>query len=168
MFADYPEVDDILNQLIDQGIVIAYTPYYRSEEPSTSLIKTTFELTEDRTIFRRYFFADEEIIDVIQWYYYTVLRIPNAEINDELVGLLKRPSERHLSVWVAYQLVDKRRMYEAAANNIGQSFTDGSDYTGSSGSSSPTSTTVQIGSVFFYHGGCTTRLFLRGFQSCGF
>lgn len=148
LFADYPEVDDILNQLIDQGIVIAYTPYYRSEEPSASLIKTTFELTEDRTIFRRYFFADEEIIDVIQWYYYTVLRIPNAEINDELVGLLKRPSERHLSVWVAYQLVDKRRMYEAAANSIGQSFTDGSDYTGSSGSSSPTSTTVQIGSVF--------------------
>ena len=148
LFKDYPIVDDLLNQLSKLGIVIAYTPYYRSEEPTNGLIKTTKELTEDYTVFRRYFFADEEIIDVIQWYYYSVLRISNEEITDELVGLLKRPSERHLSIWVAYQLVDKRRMYEAAANNIGQSFTDGSDYTGSSGSSSPTSTTVQIGSVF--------------------
>ena len=84
---------------------------------------------------------------MIEWYYLRVLDISNVEINDNLIGKLVRPSEKHMAIWVAYHLVDKRRLYEAAAGAIGQSFTDGSDYESSSDSAG-TITTVQIGSVF--------------------
>ena len=148
IFHECPTMEDVMDKLIEEGIIVAYTPYFRGQEPANSLIKVNKELTEDFTAFRRYFFSDSEIVEMIRWYYAKVLDICDKEINDELIGKLKRPSEKHLAIWVSYYLVDKRRLYENAANAIGQTFTDGSDYTGSDGNSSPTSTTVQIGSVF--------------------
>jgi hypothetical protein len=54
-----------------------------------------------------------------------------------------------MALWVAYHIVEKRRLYEQAATAIGQVFTDGSDYVGSDLSQSMgTTTTTQIGSVF--------------------
>ena len=149
-FQDYPNLERLMEGLIDRGIIIAYTPYFRGEEPSTSLIQVTKELTEDLTLFRKYFFSDEDIKDMIRWYYRCVLDIPDVDLNDETVGKLKRPSEKHLIIWVSYYLVDKRRLYENADGAIGQSFTDGSDYNGSTdmSNSTGTTTTVQIGSVF--------------------
>lgn len=146
-FNDYPTLEDLMNALIEANIVVAYTPYFRGAEPSNILIPITKELTDDFTAFRRYFFSDEEVMDTICWYYSKVLEIDDVSLTDEVIGRLIRPSERHMAIWVAYQLVDKRRLYENAANAIGQSFTDGSDYAGSdSGSGNVTS--VQIGSVF--------------------
>ena len=146
-FNDYPTLEDLMNALIEANIVVAYTPYFRGSEPSNILIPITKELTDDFTAFRRYFFSDEEVMDTICWYYSKVLEIDDVSLTDEVIGRLIRPSERHMAIWVAYQLVDKRRLYENAANAIGQSFTDGSDYAGSdSGSGNVTS--VQIGSVF--------------------
>ena len=147
-FLRYPLMDDIMNKLIEEGIIVAYTPYFRGTEPSTALIQVTKELTEDHTLFRRYFFSDTEIAETIRWYYLKILDVQNVELTTEIVSKLQRPSEKHLAIWVAYHLVDKRRLYENAANAIGQSFTDGSDYMGSGMTTSPTSTTVQIGSVF--------------------
>lgn len=148
-FQDYPNMESLMEALIAKNIIVAYTAYFRSEEASTTLMSVTHRpLTENVTLFRRYFFSDEEIQDMIRWYYWRVLDIPNVELTDEIIGKLKRPSEKHLAIWVSYYLVDKRRLYENAANQLGQSFTDGSDYTGSGTNSSPTSTTVQIGSVF--------------------
>lgn len=148
-FSKYKTLEEIMDALISKGIVVAYTPYFRGAEPSNSLIQVTgTELTDDFTAFRRYFFSDEEITEFIYWYYSKVLDIHDVELTDEIIGKLVRPSERHLAIWVSYHLVEKRRLYENAANAIGQSFTDGSDYTGSSDTSAGTSTTVQIGSVF--------------------
>lgn len=148
-FNDYPTLEDIMNALIEANVVVAYTPYFRGTEPSTALIQVKDkELTEDFTAFRRYFFSDEEIIRMISWYYFVVLDIKEVGLDDEVVGKLVRPSERHLAIWVSYYLVDKRRLYENAANAIGQTFTDGSDYTGSSDTGAGKVTTVQIGSVF--------------------
>lgn len=150
-FQDYPTLEDIMNALIAANIIVAYTPYFRGVEPSTVLIQVKDkELTEDYTLFRRYFFSDDEIKDMIRWYYFVVLDIKNVDLTDETVGKLVRPSEKHMAIWVSYYLVDKRRLYENAANAIGQSFTDGSDYTGSTDASTGvgTTTTVQIGSVF--------------------
>lgn len=149
-FNDYPTLEDIMEALIEANIVVAYTPYFRGTEPSTALIQVKDkELTEDFTAFRRYFFADEEIKEMLRWYYAVVLNIKNVELTDEIIGRLIRPSEKHLAIWTAYHLVDKRRLYENAAKAIGQTFTDGSDYSGSSDSASTgTVTTVQIGSVF--------------------
>ena len=148
-FNDYPTLEDIMNALIEANVIVAYTPYFRGTEPSTVLIQVkNKELTEDFTAFRRYFFSDEEIKTMICWYYFVVLDIKDVELTDEIVSKLVRPSEKHLAIWVSYYLVDKRRLYENAANAIGQTFTDGSDYTGSSDTTAGTVTTVQIGSVF--------------------
>lgn len=148
-FNDHPTLEDIMNALIEADIIVAYTPYFRGTEPSTALIQTKHkELTEDFTAFRRYFFSNEEIRTMICWYYFVVLDIKDVALTDEIIGKLIRPSEKHLSIWVSYHLVDKRRLYENAANAIGQTFTDGSDYTGSSDTMAGTVTTVQIGSVF--------------------
>lgn len=149
-FNEHKTLEEVMNALIEAGIVVAYTPYFKGTEPSNVLIKVTRkELTEDFTTFRRYFFSDEEIKENICWYYQRVLDINNVELSDEIVGRLVRPSERHLAIWVAYYMVQKRRLYEVAAGSIGQSFTDGSDYVGSDLSSATgTTTTTQIGSVF--------------------
>lgn len=148
-FNDYPTLEDIMNALIEANVIVAYTPYFRGTEESTVLIQVKDkELTEDFTAFRRYFFSDEEIKAMICWYYWVVLDIKDVELTNEIIGKLVRPSERHLAIWVSYYLVDKRRLYENAANAIGQTFTDGSDYTGSSDTGAGKVTTVQIGSVF--------------------
>lgn len=138
-----------MNAFIEAEIVVAYTPYFIGGESVDSLIKVTDRsLDEDFTAFRRYFFTNEEIESMIKYYYLRVLDIPNVELTDEIVALLKRPSEKHLAIWVSYYMVDRRRMYEAASNAIGQTFTDGSDYAGSSVEGMGNTTTVQIGSVF--------------------
>lgn len=149
-FWEYKTLEDIMVALIDAGIVVAYTPYFRGTELSTNLIQVTEkELTESFTAFRRYFFSDEEIAQLVEWYYWKVLDIPNVELTDDIVGRLQRPSEKHLALWVSYHICEKRRLYESAAGSIGQSFTDGSDYVGSNVSEGTgTTTTTQIGSVF--------------------
>ena len=149
-FWEYKTLESIMDALINAGIVVAYTPYFRGTELSTSLIQVTEkELIESFTAFRRYFFSDEEIAQLIEWYYWKVLDIPNVELTDEIVGRLQRPSEKHLALWVSYYICEKRRLYESAAGSIGQSFTDGSDYVGSNVSEGTgTTTTTQIGSVF--------------------
>lgn len=148
-FSECDTMEKLMNKLIDSGIIVAYTPYFRGEEPTSSLIKVTKSLNEDFTAFRRYFFSDNTIKDMIRWYYQRVLDIINVNLTDDIVGKLIRPSEKHLAIWVSYFLVDKRRMYESAAQAIGQTFTDGSNYVGSTDSSGAgITTTVQIGSVF--------------------
>ena len=167
-FNDYPTLEDIMNELIEANVVVAYTPYFRGTEPSTALIQVkSKELTEDFTAFRRYFFSDEEIKEMIRWYYWVVLDIKDVELTDEIVGKLVRPSEKHLAIWVSYYLVDKRRLYENAANAIGQTFTDGSDYTGSSDTTAGTVTTVQIGSVFNITEDPNTGYFYEDFNRVG-
>lgn len=167
-FNDYPTLEDLMNALIEENITVAYTPYFRGTEPSSALIQVkNKELTEDFTAFRRYFFSDVEIKEMIRWYYAVVLDIKNVELTDEVVGKLIRPSEKHLAIWVAYHLVDKRRLYENAAKAIGQSFTDGSDYTGTSDSTVGTVTTVQIGSVFNITEDPSTGHFYEDFNRVG-
>lgn len=145
----YDTFDKLLQKLIEDEIVLSFTPYFKGDEPVSDLLKVTDRpLSSDFTAFRRYFFSDEEINRFINWYYSVVLQIRDVEITDDITSLLVRPSERHLTIWCAYQLVDKRRMYESAAQSIGQTYTDGSNYVGSESSKSPLQTTVQIGSVF--------------------
>ena len=112
-------LEEVMERLIEEGIVVAYTPYFRGAEKGTTLIKVTKELDEDFTAFRKYFFSDEEIMHVVVRYYERVLGI-RGEITDEVISQLKRPSEQHLAIWVAYHLVDKRSLYENAASSIGQ------------------------------------------------
>lgn len=168
IFHEYPTMESVMNLFIELGIVVAYTPYFIGQESTGSLIKVANkELTEDFTAFRKYFFSDEEIKKMINNYYGRVLDIYNEDITDDLVGKLKRPSEKHMSIWVSYYLVDKRRLYENASGFIGQTFTDGSNYIGSDSGSSPTSTTVQIGSVFTITEDASQGYFTEDFNRVG-
>lgn len=166
-FSDYRSIEDIMNKLIEDEIVVAYTPYFRGTEPSTTLIPTKRKLSEDFTAFRKYFFSDEEIKSLIEWYYHKVLDLKGVEISDLLVSKLVRPSEKHITLWVAYYLVEKRRLYENAASAIGQSFTDGSDYVGSVGNTAGNTTTVNIGSVFTVTEDPATGYFSENFNGIG-
>lgn len=166
-FSDYRSIEDIMNKLIEDEIVVAYTPYFRGTEPSTTLIPTKRKLSEDFTAFRKYFFSDEEIKSLIEWYYHKVLDLKGVEISDWLVSKLVRPSEKHITLWVAYYLVEKRRLYENAASAIGQSFTDGSDYVGSVGNTAGNTTTVNIGSVFTVTEDPSTGYFSENFNGIG-
>lgn len=151
IFNDTPTLEDLMNKFIEEGIVVAYTPYFKGTQSVRTLITVKEkELTEDFTAFRRYFFSEDEIDDYIRWYYGKVLSIPNVELTDDIIGKLQRPSEKHMAIWVAYYVVDKRRVYEQANAALSSTFTDGSDYTGAADTSSGagTQTTVTIGSVF--------------------
>lgn len=168
-FHEHPTLESLMNALIEANIVVAYTPYFKGTEPSDVLIQVKDkELIEDLTTFRRYFFSDEEIKSMISWYYWRVLEIKDVQLTEEIISRLVRPSERHMAIWVSYYLVDKRRLYEAAAGSIGQTFTDGSDYIGSDLSSATgTTTTTQIGSVFTITEDPTKGYFYEDFNRVG-
>ena len=166
-FSTYNTLEKLMVELIEQDIVVAYTPYFKGGEPSGSLVKVTdAPLDVSFTAFRRYFFSDNEIKKTIQWYYRRVLDT-NAEVTDAIVSRLVRPSEEHMALWVAYSLVDKRRLYESAAGAIGQSFTDGSDYVGTGTGTAPLSTSIQIGSVFSITESATEGYFQEDFNRLG-
>lgn len=167
-YSEYSTLESLMEGLIAADIVVAYTPYFKGTEPTSSLIKVTDKsLDTDFTAFRRYFFSDEEIKKQIAWYYWQVLDIANVELTPETMARLQRPSEQHMAIWVSYHLVDKRRLYENAALSIGQSFTDGSDYTGSGLATAPLATTVQIGSVFSITENATEGYFQEDFNRVG-
>lgn len=168
-FDEAPTLESLMHKLIEANIVVAYTPYFMGSESVDSLIKVTDkDLSEENcSVFRKYFFSDKEIVEMIKYYYSRVLRIELDDVTDDIIGRLKRPSERHLVLWVSYHLVDRRRLYENAANAISQTFTDGSDYVGSGTDGVGSSTTVQIGSVFSITEDPTRGFFYEDFNRVG-
>jgi hypothetical protein len=166
-FTDYPTLYELTNKLLDDGVVLAFTPYFKNDEPSTSLMPRETDLTENVTLYRRYFFSDSSLIDEIKNYYLKVLDLPNVEVTDEIVAKLKRPSEKHMAIWVSYKLVERRRLYENAVTHVGETFSDGSNYTAGSGVTLPSSTTVNIGSVFSITEDVTQGYFYEDFNRVG-
>lgn len=153
-FSVHKTLGELMDFLISKGIVVAYTAFFRDNVSVEELLPCTNKSLsdEDVTIFRKYFFLDEDIKEMIVWYYYRVLDCFGVQttdyITDELVEKLHRPSEKHLVIWVSYWIVDKRRVYEMASKKLGLSFTDGTDYDSTSDTGNSMSTTVNIGSVF--------------------
>lgn len=168
-FNEYPTLESIMDKLIEDNIIVAYTPYFCGNESSDILIPVKRKsLAEDFTAFRKNFFSDEKVKTCIEWYYSKVLDIHNVDLTPDIIAKLVRPSERHLSIWVAYQMVDKRRLYEAAAGAIGQTFTDGSDYVGADLSTAMgASVSTQIGSVFSITEDPTRGYFYEDFNRVG-
>lgn len=151
LFSTYPTIGSLVSGMLAQEVILAHTPYFREGTPSTELLNVT-----DRSLdtafqgFRGNFFSRDYIILRILKYYREILGIT---LEDEaalsnVIGQLVRPSEEHLCLWVAYTLVDERRLYENAAKYLNYSYTDGSDYTGSGDINDTGSITVNIGSVF--------------------
>ncbi len=174
-------LDELVEQCISKNIVFAYTPYYVGSTLLSALIPGDHVLSGPVTLFRRSFFSDAVIEDMIRLYYTRVLSIivdpaEDAVTPDPLapvknlnyyIPLLIAPSERHLVYWVAYYLVEQRRTYEAASVVIGNTYSDGSNYSSYYGSSSPTDITVSIGSVFTVREDPTNGFFLDDYNRLG-
>ena len=153
-FSVYKTLDELMDFLISKNIVVAYSAFFRDTVSVEELLPCANRSLsdEDQTIFRKYFFLTDDIKQMMVNYYWRVLDCTGVktieDITNDLVGLLKRPSEQHLVLWVAYWIVDKRRMYEMAAKKLGLTFTDGTDYDSTSDVGNSVNTSVNIGSVF--------------------
>lgn len=138
--------------LISNGFPIAYTGYFSSEDKVNTLLKLTdATLALNVTMFRRFFLSDLRIQNILLDYYNIVLGLPDTTIatlpTDIL--LLDALTIRHLTLWVAIQLVKLRQVAEFASSAFNLSFSDGSGTVAGSNLSSPgTNITVQVGSVF--------------------
>lgn len=167
-FSEYPTMGELAEKFIEDGVVLAYTAYFRNQDSPLSLISQTYPISEDNfKLLKEYFFSDSNIISKIEDYYRKVLDIEGEEINDELVGKLHRPRERHLVLWVSYFLVETRRLYEIASRSITQTFTDGTDYSSSDDSGSTQNITVSIGSVFSISENTKDGYFYEDFNRIG-
>lgn len=153
-FSVHKTLDELMDFLISKNVIVAYSAFFRDRVSVEELLpcKDRDISNDDLTVFRKYFFLDTDVKEMIVRYYWRVLDCIGVQditsITDDLVGKLKRPSEQHLVLWVAYWIVDKRRMYEMAAKKLGLSFTDGTDYDSVSDAGNSINTTVNIGSVF--------------------
>ena len=160
----------LTDDLLSKAIVFSYTVYFNGSELCTTFIPVTdAPLTVDFIANKRYFFSDATVKQELIYYYYKILCInatasptttnpapidfpvvADDTIINAWLALLKYPSEKHMALWISYNLVDKRRLYEVAAEYVGLNYSDGTVYsTGSKGGTeNATETTVQIGSVF--------------------
>lgn len=143
--------DKLTDDLLQNEIIFAYTPYYSGVEKCANLIPVTNQsIASDYTAYKRYFFSDASILELIRYYYLSVLNIRLDIVDLETwIPKIIYPNENHLTLKVAYWVVDKRRLSEVAAQQVGLTYTDGSAYTSSELPGSTTERiTVQIGSVF--------------------
>ena len=155
-FATYPTLRELAAAIIadPRSYSISYTSSFIASEASTSLMALTDKvITEAQPVHRTYFFSEAKIHALIIRYYETILCTPCGEVEES--DLATEVSElgchrpEHLALWIAYWLVEERRLYELAAETIGQSTFNGSGDaafvgTGEDGSA----ITVSIGDVF--------------------
>lgn len=150
----------LTDDMLSKNVVFAYTSYFNGFELTSTFVPVLdASLAVNFIAYKRFFFSDETIQKEVIYYYYSVLGINIVDENgdglllgdiDNWIVQLIYPSEQHLAMKVAYMLVDKRRLYEVAADYMNLNFTDGSLYMAGSkdGTENSTETTVQIGSVF--------------------
>jgi hypothetical protein len=151
-----PTLSDMVDALIDAGIVVATSGYFIGDELASCLRPGQLTVVgQDTTLMRRNFFPDATVRRIIVDYYARVLHLrllpPTLSIPDSLATSIQDMTEYnlgHMCLWVAYHLIEKRRLYETSNEMLGQS--NWSDGTGSfnSGGQPKTSTTVTVGSVF--------------------
>jgi hypothetical protein len=121
LFSQYEKVSDIFEALLVTApeIGVALTASYVGDDPSSSLVKFAqkpISGTSRIALYRRYGVPEVEVIQLISDYaiYYYRKQCSCAEAADIFISKLKCPSDRHLTIWLAYHLVDKLRAFFAA------------------------------------------------------
>jgi len=146
-------LENLTNYLFTNNVVFSYTGYYSAIDTPDQLLQYTdkpFDTTP-LTIFRRFFLSDVKLIELIVTYYHNVLNMPEvtASTVSTDVTLLEPYTVRHLTLWVALNLVDLRRIAEQAATVYQMNWSDGSGQVAGANLNSPgQNVTVQIGNVF--------------------
>jgi hypothetical protein len=121
LFAQYPKVLDIFEALLVEApeLGVALTASYVGEDPSTSLVKFAQKPISGESkiaLYRRFGVPESDIIQMISDYaiYYYRKQCSCAEEADVFISKLKCPSDRHLTIWLAYHIVDRLRSFFAA------------------------------------------------------
>lgn len=146
-------LENLTNALITDNRVIAYTGYYSAFDKPDQLLKYTAKPfgTTPITVFRRFFLSDLKLIDLIIEYYHNVLKITETDTVSLPTDVTELNSEtiQHLTLWVALNLVDQRRIAEQAAMIYQMNWSDGSGAVAGANLNTPgQNVTVQIGNVF--------------------
>lgn len=159
LFATYPTLGELVNALISNshGYAVSYAASFISGDAcSTLLLLTDRDITIPVAISRTVFFSDSKIIELVKMYMQQILsmsctevdNMTDAQLNTFIQTLIgERP--KHMCLWVAWWLVDYRRMYEMAGMSLGQStFSNTGTNTLIGAYSSNAAVDVTIGDVF--------------------
>jgi hypothetical protein len=144
----------LTDDLLTNNRVFSYTGYYSSFDKLDELLLYTDKPfgTLPITMFRRYFMSDAKIIELILQYYKSVLGLEDTTTSVTLptdVALLDSTTIHHLTLWVALNLVDARRLSEQAAMAFQMNWSDGTGPVAGANLNTPgQSVTVNIGSAF--------------------
>lgn len=134
LFASVPTLQGVMNALMNdtQKYQLANSSSFIGSEPSTSLQIITDKEISDTVValYRSYFFSEQYIINEVLYEYfigpwcYSASVIPDdyAErktfFETEISENLKTPYDRHMAIWCAYHVLDRRRVYETAAIHL--------------------------------------------------
>lgn len=133
LFSNYPTQQTLVDAIQDSNnpYIIASSPTFIGNEPSDALRKIAVKPLSDEPVSfsRKNYFSDSFIIrEIVYEYLLGVFQIrPNQVPNDpadyltyveNFASNLNRPLDKHFGLWVAYHVVEKRRMYEAAARQL--------------------------------------------------
>lgn len=146
-------MQNLTNDLLVNNRVFSYTGYYSSFDKLDELLLYTNKPfgTLPITMFRRFFMSDVKIIELIVEYYHKVLCLKSTDTvslpTDVL--LLNSDTVQHLTIWVALNLVDARRLAEQANSAFQMNWSDGSGAVAGANLNTPgQNVTVQVGNVF--------------------
>lgn len=133
LFADFPTLQDLFNALLEDDFRVAAASSFIGSEPSSSLSPTGKILIDEiASITRKYFFSDDWLLkNPLSDYALSRLRVIGADIPQDLIlrsayfderfQKLVNPWDQHVALWTAYQLVDRRRLYELAGKSFNTS-----------------------------------------------
>jgi hypothetical protein len=156
LFSVYPKLKDLVDALIasNQGYAVTYNAYFSDGSLCQFLSPFSAKsLNDEVSLSKKYFFTDDEIKNTIKEYFVYYLDKPCDEIDtmnlSTDVAALKCPQPHHMSLWCAWWLTDKRRVYEMSAMYLQQSVQTGTgESTTMAYGNGGTRMTVQIGDVF--------------------
>lgn len=128
LIADYPTLQDLSVALLtnSEGIPFSYAASFIGTEPTSSLLRlTNINIAVATPIYRTYFFGDAVIDDLVRKYCIMQLGMNEETVMaaslDDVISEIKASMVQHMVLWTAFYLVDKRRLYEIAADALGQS-----------------------------------------------
>lgn len=152
-FSEVEKFYDLMNRLRDKDVTIEVLPDFVSTEYTKEAVNFNYpSILEAKTISRGRYFSDytiEKVIEDFYAYYCPYFGVPRSV--QDIFSDLDYFDRRKLVFWVAYYLVDKKRMNYATSSEIIRLQTDANgEICGTDGELKNTSTsiTTRVGEVF--------------------